>query len=103
MLQLHAVTELGDLRSYESRNKMGVIFSASEAEDSEAAVKTVLEALSWKDWWTCIAISLALKRKSEINKIKQIFVACAQSQLLVAKRPSSMQANLLLTRFWETK
>ena len=54
------VTELAGMQSFEKFNKTDVILSSSEAEDMEAAIRSIIEATSWMDWWTFAMKSLAL-------------------------------------------
>ena len=44
------VTELAGLCSFDNLNKMDVIWSFTEAEDMEVALRSIVEATSWMDW-----------------------------------------------------
>ena len=61
-----------------------------------ATVRTLLEVTFWLDWWFYAAKSLAMHDISERAKVQFPFVACARSQLLVAKTASTIWANLVL-------
>ena len=45
------VTELVSLHAFDNLNKMDVIWSSTEAEEMEAALRSIVEAISWMDWW----------------------------------------------------
>ena len=59
------VTELAGLCSWDNLNKTDSILSSAEAEDLEAALKSIVEAASWMDWWTYGMKTLALKSTTE--------------------------------------
>ena len=73
------------MKSFKNLNKTDVVFSSSEFEDLEIAVRTLLEATSWMDWWYHAAKSLAMPVTSVGAKMKQLFVAGAKTQLLVER------------------
>ena len=54
------LTEAG-LRSFENLNKTDVILSSLEAENIEAAIRSIIEATSWIDWLAFCMKSMALK------------------------------------------
>ena len=39
------------MKSFDNLSRTDIIFSASNIEDLEAALRTLLEATSWLDWW----------------------------------------------------
>ena len=48
----HHVKKLAGLFWYDIINKTDIILFSSEAEDMEAALRPIVEATSWMDWWT---------------------------------------------------
>ena len=83
------VTELTGMKSFENLNKTDVNLSSSEAEDLEAAVRSIIEATSWMDWWTFTMKSMAFKSSHETHLINLLCLAGARCQLLVAKTAST--------------
>ena len=65
--------------------KIDVVFSASKAKDLEAAMRTIIEVMSWVDLWTYSAKSLILSDSSEVKKVKHLFVVGIWCQLLMPK------------------
>ena len=63
--------------SFDNLNKTEVLFSASEVEELEAATRTVVEAMSFIDWWTQSPKSLALRDWSDTAEVKHLFIADA--------------------------
>ena len=94
----HHVTELAGVRFFENLNRMDVILFFYEAEDTKAAMWSILEATSWMDWWTFTIKSLALKSSSDVRLVLRLSVAGARCQLLVVKMASTLWANLVLKR-----
>ena len=82
----------------ENLAKTNVVPSSLEAEDLKAAVQSIIEATSWMDWWTFTVKSMALKSAQEVQLIKQLCIAGADCQMLVAKTASTVWANLILKR-----
>ena len=54
------VTELEELRTFDTLNKTDVIWSSMEAEETEATLRSVVEVTSWMDWWTYAMKPLSL-------------------------------------------
>ena len=69
--------------------------SSLKAGDLEPTTRTIIEAVSWMDWWTYSDKFHALHGLFESKKLKHLFVAGARCQLLVAKMASTMWANHL--------
>ena len=92
------MTELADLRTFDNLNKTDVIWSSTEAEGMEAALRSTVEATSWMDWWTFAMIFLALKPTDDARLVRRLLLAGARCQLLVAKTTSTLWANLMLKR-----
>ena len=90
------MTELAGLRSYENLNKTDVIWSSTEAEDIEAALKSIVEATSRMDWWTFVMKSLSLKSTKDARLVCRLSLAWARCQLIVAKMASTLWANVIL-------
>ena len=92
------VTELAGLCSWDNLNKTDVILSSSKSEDMEAALKSIVEATSWMDWWTYAMKSLALKSTTDSLLVCHLSLAGTICQLLVAKTASTLWANIVLKR-----
>ena len=93
------MTELAGMRFFNNLAlaKTDVVLSSSEAEDLEAAVRSIVEVTSWMDWWT-FTKSISLQSSQEVRMLKRLFVAVARCQLLVEKTASPVWANLVLNR-----
>ena len=92
------VTELAGLRSFDSLSKTDVIWSSMETEDMEAAARSIVEATSWRDWWTYAMRSLVLKSTDDGRLICSVSLAGARCQLLVVKTASIVRAKIILKR-----
>ena len=77
------ITELAGMHSFENLNKTDVIFSLSEAEDMEAAIRAIVETFSWMDWWTFSMKSLALKSSSDARLVRRLSLTGARCPFLV--------------------
>ena len=77
------VMEVAGLHSYDNLNNTDVILSLSEAEDMEAALRSITEATSWMGWWTYAMKSLALQLSMDICLVRRLSLAGARCQLLV--------------------
>ena len=97
MLNRH-VTELTGLHTFDNLNKMDVIWSSTEAADMEAALRSIVEATSWMDWWTYAMKSLSLKSTDDTRLLRRFSMATARCQLLVVKTASTLWANVILKR-----
>ena len=80
-----AIMEISGMYSFDNLNRTYVVFSASRTKNLEAAAKTIVEAMSWMDWWTCSAKSLAVLDFSEAKKVNCFFIAGIWCQLVVAR------------------
>ena len=92
-----AITELKGMKSFDKLIKKDIVFSSSKTKDLETVVRTLLEKTSWVDWWTYAAKSLAFRNKSDVAKVKHLFMAGTRCQLLVAKTASTVRASMLLS------
>ena len=90
------VMELAGMCSFENLAMTDVVLSSSEAEDVEAAVRSIIEASSWLNWWTFTVKSMALRFSQEVRMLKQLCIAGARCQLLVEKTVSTVWVNLVL-------
>ena len=59
------VTELAGLHTFDNLNKTSVIWSSMEAENMEAALQSIVEAMSWMDLWTFAMRSLSLESNDD--------------------------------------
>ena len=91
-----AMTEFGGMHLFDNLNKTAVVFSGSEVEELEAAVRTIVEATSWMGWWTYSAKSLTLMDSLEAMNVKHLFVPGTFWQLLVTQMASTVWADHLL-------
>ena len=66
------VTELAGLRSFDRLNLMDVIWSSTEAEEMEAALRSIVEATSWMDWWTYAMKSLSLRSTDDTSLVQHL-------------------------------
>ena len=64
----------------------------------EAALKSIVEATSWIDWWTFAMESLSLKSTKDLRLVRRLSLAGARCQLLVARTASTLCANVVLKR-----
>ena len=90
--------ELAGLHSFGNLNKTDIIWSSTEAEELEAALRSVVEATSWMDWWTYAMKSLSLKSTDDARVVRRLSLAGARCHLLVAKTSSTLWANMALKR-----
>ena len=86
------------LRSFDNLNETDVVWSSAEAEDVEAALRSIVEATSWMDWRAFAMQSLALKSTDEGSLVRCLSLAGARCQLLVAKMALTQWANVTLKR-----
>ena len=93
------VTELVGINSFDNLNRTDVILSFSEAEDMEAAMRSIVEATYWTDWWTFAMKSLALKSSSNACLVCCLSLAGTRCQLLVVKTALTLWANFVLKRY----
>ena len=87
------MTEFTGRCSFYNLSKTDVVLPSSEA-----AAQFIVETTFWRDWWTFAAKSMISRSSNEVRLLKQLFVAGARCQLLVAKMASSVWANLVLKR-----
>ena len=92
------MTELAGLQSFDNLNKTNIIWSSTEAEDMEAAARSIMEATFWMEWWIFAMRSLALKSTDDSCLVRRLSLASARCQLLVAKTASTLCANIILKR-----
>ena len=92
------VIELAGLRSLDNFNKTDINWSSMESEEMEAALRSVVEAFSWMDWWAYAMKSLLLKSTNDASFVCRLSLAGARCQLLVAKTSSTLWANIVLKR-----
>ena len=90
------VTDLAGMRSFENLNRMDVILSSSEAEDVEAAMRSIVEATSWMDWWMFSMKFLAHKSYGGACLIRCLSLAGTRCQILLPKTDSTLWASRLL-------
>ena len=90
------VTELVGLCSFENLKKTDIIWCSTEAEDMEAALRSIVGATSWMDWWTLTMKSLALKSTNDARFVRRRSLAGTRCQLLVAKTPLTFWAKVIL-------
>ena len=64
----------------------------------EAVARSIVEATSWMDWWTCALRSLAMKSIDDGWLVLRMSLAGARCQFLVAKTASTLWANIILKR-----
>ena len=84
------------MKSFDNLCKTDEVISSSEIEDLEATARTLLETTSWLDWWMHTTKSLALCDKSDVDKIKCLFIAGSKFQLLVAMTAATIWTNMFL-------
>ena len=95
----HHLTELVGLRSRDNLNKTDFIWSSTEAEDMEAALKSIVEVTLWMDWWTFAMKSLSLKSTNDARFVRRLSLAGARCQLLVAKTTLTLKrCDAVLTK-----
>ena len=68
----------GSKKSLKKLSMMGMVISSCRVESLETTARTLLEAISWVDWWFYTAKSLAICDKSKTAKVKCLFVAVAR-------------------------
>ena len=56
--------------------------SSSEMEDMEAAIRTLLEAAFWMDWWFDTAKPLVMKDAREKAKVHRFFVTGTRTLMM---------------------
>ena len=86
----HHIMELAGLRIWDNLNKMDIIWSSAKAKDVEAALKSIVKATSWIDWWTFAMKSLLLKSTKDTRLVLSLSITGARCQLLVAKTASTL-------------
>ena len=64
----------------------------------EMALRSIVEATLWIDWWTYAMKSLSLKSTSDARLVCSLSLAGGRCQLLVAKTTSTLLANVILKR-----
>ena len=69
------VTELAGLCTFDNLNKTYVIWSSTEAKEMEAALRSIIEATSWMDWWIFAVKSLALKSTDDARLVRRLSLA----------------------------
>ena len=87
------VMELVGLRSFENLNKTDVIWCSTEA-----ALRSIVEGMSWMHWWTSVMKSLSPKSTNEARLVCCLSLAGARCQLLVVKMALNLWANFVLKR-----
>ena len=67
-----------------------------EVEDLVAAMRTLLEATSWTDWWFYDAKPFSMRDTNKKTKVQCLFVTGTRMHLLVTKTALMICANSML-------
>ena len=71
----HHVTELSGRYFFKNLVNKDVVLLSSEAEDLVTAIRSIIEATSWMNWWTFTVKFMAPRFSQEVRMLKQLCVA----------------------------
>ena len=81
----HHVIELSGRRLFKNMVNKDVVVLSSEVEDLETAIRSIIEATSWTDWWTFTFKFMAPRFSQEVRMLKQLCVAYTRYHFLWRK------------------